>query len=108
MKAYNKSMNNFRFIYPSNYDGKVYEYNQETGAMRINPIPIIVELKHDDGKRLNKLKIRELKQYLIKDLKKAKFKFRNGDKYEVAHMMSPIATLLGVLYGLNKLFEKVK
>jgi hypothetical protein len=106
-KAYDKCLANFVFTYAINYNGEVYKYDDVTGQMRINPIPIIVELRRYEGKQKDKLKIRELKQYIVKDLKKSKFMFRNGTNYDVANLMSPIATLLGVLYGLNKLQERL-
>lgn len=106
MKAFNESLNNFRFTYAKNYNGEVYKYDDKLGEMRINPIPIIIEFKKDEGKNKNILKINRLRQFINKDLKKAKFKFRNGQAYDVANLMSPIATLLGIQYSLKKLYEK--
>lgn len=109
LKAYNEALNNFKFTYPTNYNGEVYKYDETTGQMRINPIPIIVSLKYTrNSYKQDIMNIRELKQFVIKDLKRAKFKFRNGTNYDVANLMSPIATLLGILYGLNKLQERLQ
>lgn len=106
MKAFNKAIGEFKFTYAINYDGEVYSYNVETGSMRINPIPIIIEYKNDEGKVSNLNKINYLRRFINRDLKKAMFKFRNGQAYDVANLMSPIATLLGIQYSLKKLYER--
>lgn len=106
MKAFNEALREFKFTYAVNYDGEVYKYDDKLGTMRINPIPILIEFKKDEGREKNIIKINRLRQFINKDLKKAKFKFRNGQAYDVAQLMSPIATLLGIQYSLKKLYEK--
>lgn len=105
-KAYDKCLNNFIFTYAENYNGEVYAYDDRVGTMKINPIPIIITLKKDEGSVKNKQKIRELQRNINKDLKVAQFKFRNGTMYDVASLMSPIATLLGIKYTLRILYNK--
>lgn len=105
-KFYNKQLKKFKFTYPVNYNGEVYRFNEDTHTMDINPIPIIVELKHDEGKKKNLDDIRIMKDLIEKDLKVATFKFEHGDGFVVQQLMAPIATLLGIKQGLKKLEEK--
>lgn len=104
-KLYNKQLKKFKFIYPVNYNEEIYRLN-ENYTMDIKPIPIIVELKRDEGKKKNLDEIRIMQDLIEKDLKVATFKFEHGDLFVVQQLMSPIATLLGIKLGLKKLEEK--
>lgn len=104
-RLYGKALNQFKFTYPKNYDGRVYEFNEN--RLTINPIPVIVEFKCKEGYIKDKLKINALKHRINRDIKKAQFQFRHADAFKITQLMSPMALLLGIRYGLNKLEEKL-
>lgn len=103
---YDKALNAFSYIYPKNYDGKVYEMNDD--MITINPIPIIIRIKRKEDKVRDVQKIVKLQGYINKDLKIAMFRFRHGDMFTITKLMPQIATLLGIQYSLRKLLWRTK
>lgn len=104
-RLYDKDLNQFKFTYPKNYDGKVYEFNEN--RLTINPIPVIVELRHNEGYTKDKLKINAIRHRINRDIRKAQFQFRHADAFKITQLMSPMALLLGIRYGLKKLEERL-
>ncbi len=105
-KKYNKHLKKFRFIYLQNYNGDIYSIDENTKSIRINPIPIIVELIKDEGKKINLQNIRTMIDFTNHDLKILKFKARHASAFDLEELMPLIATSLGIKYGLGKLEAK--
>lgn len=108
-KAYRQALVKFKYSHFKNVDVFPYEYDETTGQMKINPIPISVEPKGEYVEHDVRINIRILKQFLNKELKKYKFAFKHSKtNFDIGILMPKIALNLGITYGLNKLDERLR
>ena len=95
----------FTFEAFENYDQPIYDFSKDK-SVKINPIPIIVKLKNDDGTEQNKRKLKVLMELTHKELRRLSFSLKHGDLFVINESLPRIAFLLGVKYSVSKLLEK--